>query len=56
MTTKEALEEICLEKARFLLNVEEILEQTLEDNDGIIPNPIYQENNISIDTNIPLVF
>lgn len=66
MTTKEYLEaskdaeaskdeEIYLERARFLLNIDDILEQILEDNDNFMSTPIYQENNIMIEANIPLI-
>jgi hypothetical protein len=53
MTTKEDLEEIYLERARFLLSTDEILEQILGDNDNIIPNILtYQEKDIRIENSI----
>ncbi len=57
MTTKENLEEIYLERARFLLSTDEMLEQILEDSEDIIyAFPIYRENNIRVETNMPLTF
>lgn len=60
MTTKEDLEEIYLERERFLLNTDELLghgllEQILEDDDNIMFPPS-RENNISLEPNISLIF
>lgn len=57
MTTKEDLEEIYLERTRFLLSTDEMLEQILEDGENVIyAFPIYRENDIRVETNMPLTF
>lgn len=61
MATNEDLEEIYLERAIYLLNTDDMLEQILEDRYNVIPfipigQEISQENGIRIETKIPLVF
>lgn len=61
MATNEDLEEIYLERAIYLLNTDDMLEQILEDRYNVMPfipigQKISQENGIRIETKIPLVF
>lgn len=65
MTINEDSEEIYLERARYLSNIDDTLEQILEDQYNAIPviqtskkiiQEIGQGNNIIIDTEIPLAF
>lgn len=47
MITKEDFEEICLERARFLLSTDELLEQVLNGDENIISIISIQENDSS---------
>lgn len=61
MATNEDLEEIYLERTKYLLNADDMLEQILEDRYNVIPvisisQEINQENGIRIETERSLVF
>lgn len=61
MATNEDFEEIYLERARYLLNTDEMLEQILEDRYNIISvipisQEISQENDVRLEIEIPLAF
>lgn len=64
MAMNKDLENIYLERSRYLLNTDELLEQILEDQYNTIPvtkisklgPEISQENDIRIDTEMPLAF
>lgn len=63
MTTNEDLENIYSERSSYLLNIDDLLEQILEDQYNFIPEKthlinleISQENNIRIDTGAELAF
>lgn len=60
MATNEDLEEIYLGRARYLLSTDDMLEQILENRYNVISvipisQEINQENDIRIETEIPLV-